>query len=361
MKAEKRHELQTNVVADWLGKNVQAIQPYLKGLTLVVALVAVIAVALWYNVGRRKAESGAASQAYITAVASRDPKALEQVSEDHAGTAAGLWAKVAAADIELSNGIDLMYTNREEAKETLSDAEKLYNAVEAGASAYPTLRNRARFGLAQTHESLGELDKAKKFYAQVKGQNHDPTLARVAARSYDRLAEPSSEGWYAEFLSHEPKPVGDIIPPPTGPAANLELPESFDRLSDVPDITLPPAETDPADESTPAAETALPEAGNTPATTTDPQETPATTSDDAASNDAASNDAAPDDAASDDAAPDDTAPGETTGTPAAEETPSAKGPDGAETPAATESPADDSEPSAPAPADADNSTPEKAN
>ncbi|MEX0819853.1 MAG: tetratricopeptide repeat protein [Pirellulaceae bacterium] len=282
MKTDRRHELQTNVLADWIGKHIEQSQGYAKTVLAVILLVAAAAIAGVFLTKDQAARSQASWSQFFQAFGERDPEALEVVASAHQGTTAGLWARLAQADLKLSEGIGDLYTNRDNAKKNLAEAERNYLTV-AQAAKEKLLRERAWFGLGQVYESLAEVEKAKEFYGKLVSSSPTSALAKEAQQRTDALSDPSIAKWYNWFANQTPRPPA--IPGGPGDGLGLpNLPSDLGDLSDRPDLSLPglPPVT-PDSEATPLA-TDAPESGpelNSPA----PASAPAPTEDDAATPD----------------------------------------------------------------------------
>ena len=81
MKAERRHELQTNALADWLAKTIQKVQPHANTILIGALLVIVAIVAVVMLSGRSSGRSDGAWNEYFQATIYEDPeKRLKDVS-----------------------------------------------------------------------------------------------------------------------------------------------------------------------------------------------------------------------------------------------------------------------------------------
>lgn len=238
MKSQHRHELQTNELADTLGVYMQRIQPYARQIGLgILAVLLVIVVGIYLN-NQRLARAGAGWSDYFQAFAQRDPKALGEVARLHSGNPAALWAEQAAGDILLATGAGQMFSDRKEAETSLRSAEKHYKAVEQAAARHPMLLNRARYGLAQTYETLADVEKARSYYEKVSQAEGDSSLGRDAKGRFEDLSQNSTERWYAWFERQEP-------PQPETGAGGLDpnVPDDLDVLPNRPDLSFPGSST----------------------------------------------------------------------------------------------------------------------
>ena len=263
MKSERRHELQTNYLADHLGTAVSTSKPYASYVIggVIVALFAALAYGL-YSSQVAKAGSAAWGDYYFN-IGTGDAEIFQQVAQDHSGTTAALWSKQAWADNKLLEGLDLIYVERPAAEEAVNKAIDAYQEV-LSKTYESDLKTRAAMGLAQSYETIGKLDDATKHYKQVAASSQDG----FAAMANNRLAWiTSGEGksfyeWFATVKS--------------SPATKPNIPTDLSRPPVVPDISFKDMPQAPEGKAAPAGEpAAFPTAPATPAATTPPAATPA--------------------------------------------------------------------------------------
>lgn len=270
MKTQRRHELQTNTLADHLGQYLLQIEPYTKQILLgIVAVLAIVAAWMYFS-AQRQAQSAVGWNDFFGAFAEHNSDGLEEVAKLHHDSNAALWASLTAADIKLAQGAGRLYSDRKEAVKSLEAAEKLYLDVEKRADSQKLLLRRAQFGLGQTYESLSDVKKARQYYEIVGKEAPDSALGKAAKKRFDALSQKPTEEWYAWFEKAEPPP------PPRDPNLDSPVgPGGLDLSPDRPDLSFPGSEvskalTTPAPEEGPSLEPAA------PATT--PSEKPADTS-----------------------------------------------------------------------------------
>src|SRR5262245_39969378 len=166
MKAEKRHELEQNELADWLGEQIEAAKPYGPTIGIVLiggALAILLAV---YLLGAGGTASARAWSSYFAALNDRDPElSLEAFHKEMPNTPASLWALQSVGDMNLARGSMALFSDREEAKKLLDKAEVAFKRVEAETND-KMLRTRARLSLGKLYESLCRPEDAKKWYQQ---------------------------------------------------------------------------------------------------------------------------------------------------------------------------------------------------
>ncbi|MCO6456361.1 MAG: hypothetical protein J5I93_13765, partial [Pirellulaceae bacterium] len=219
MKTERRHELQTNQLADWLGRNLEGIQPYFKSIVAVGLLLLAALFGYLIITSSQTSRLGNSWAAFLAAFGQRDAKQLDRVAESNQGTVAGLWARQSLADIKLASGSSQMYQDRDAAAEDLEAAAKAYRAVIEQAAQDAMLRQRALLGLAQASECLSiltrnesnnqkYLDEARQSYKQLAQDAAKTAIGQVAAKRLallENLSQSSTdqENWYLWLANQE--------------------------------------------------------------------------------------------------------------------------------------------------------------
>lgn len=213
MKSERRHELQHNVLADWIGQILDKLKPYsmaILGLALLVMLG--ISVYAWQT-KFSAATSAKAWGDFHLAFTSGEPSDLDDVAEKHPGTDVAHWAAVVAADVYLNQGCQELFSNKASASQELRKAVEHYKRV-LQESRVSALRERATFGLARAYEALagtrqseGELENAKKNYGEVVKTWPGGAYAAVATQRLEDLQRQDIKKFYDDFAAWEPKPA----------------------------------------------------------------------------------------------------------------------------------------------------------
>jgi tetratricopeptide (TPR) repeat protein len=243
MKAEKRHELEQNELADWLGEQIEAAKPYAPTIGIVLVGGAVAILLVIYLLGTGGAASARAWSSYFSAFNEREPEVpLEAFVKEMPGTPASLWAVQSVGDINLSRGAMQLFSDREEAKKSLDKAETALKRVEAETKD-PMLRTRARLSLGKVYEALCRPEEAKKYYEQVAEAEKDSAVGMVAQRAVKRLSDPREVELLAWFAEQKPR-----RPAPGAGAGGL--PGLPNDLPERPDLSLPGLGSGPADSGT---------------------------------------------------------------------------------------------------------------
>jgi tetratricopeptide (TPR) repeat protein len=209
-----------------------------------------------------------ASNQLVTAIQSFEPlKDFQATIDSHPGTQQATVAQLLLGEQLLRTGSDLLYTNKPEGTSNLGKAADAFVAVEASAKD-PMLRAWALYGLGRAHESLGELDRARKDYEQLMKDYPQSSLADDAEQHLKNLEKQSTKEFYDWFAKQDPrplamerepgkpgqKPVFDLSDPTSIPSSGeVKLPSSLDG-STTPGT--PPAEPMPTTEPAPSTEKA---------------------------------------------------------------------------------------------------------
>ncbi len=229
MKSKRRHELQTNELADQLGHWIDRVRPHVTTFLLIV-LAAVAVLVGWYYVSSSKEyEVAQAWRAYMFAGSNPQGdiiKELNMVADEFPDTQAGLWAALTAADVEAGRAVRLLFQEKATAETGLDDAIKSYERVLGSKAVKDSsmLQSRANFGLGQTLEAAGELDKAIEHYQAVVKVQADSSVAKIAQRRVERLSDSTTKKWYNWFENQKPAP-----PKPAAglsPENNLGMPST---------------------------------------------------------------------------------------------------------------------------------------
>ncbi len=275
MKTERRHQLQTNQLADQLGKTIESTKPYLKWIGIGVAAAIVLVLTVTFISHRQNVATGNAWAEYIQALSETDRQlALQDVATVYPGTAAATWAELAKADLNLGQGCQSIYQNKEEAEKLLNEAIEGYKSIVGSSPRDTFTAQRAQFGLGTAYETLGRLKEAREAYEEVLKRGETTAVARLAKEHLDLLKSDEVQAFYDWFVAQKSMP--------TGPGSGLpNLPGDLGELPDFPDLSIPGVATPPLTFPGSDGATTPPPAATDPATppptATDPAAPPATT------------------------------------------------------------------------------------
>lgn len=278
MKTERRHELQTNVLADWLGRQIEAIRPYTNIIIgVAVVLLVVIGVYSIWSAWSRSAAAQAWTEYFDVTLTDhyvRDKhenirqKALEAyrdqlrkekndpnyeltdgeqrlvdeelsdkldealrddvlaMARKYEGTNLGLFANMRAGDMALMSGLDSLFPNAgqprdfKRASELLDDAIRYYERALQQASDTMLVR-RLKFNLARAYESRaaqpggGQSGDLEKALGYYKELATGSDVFASAAREQVKALE-AENNVYSWFASTEASSPAASTPSPLG-------------------------------------------------------------------------------------------------------------------------------------------------
>ncbi|GIW98248.1 MAG: hypothetical protein KatS3mg111_1581 [Pirellulaceae bacterium] len=237
MKSERRHQLEQNTLADYLGKLLLGLRPLVPYAAAAVAIFVVGSVIYAiYSSSQLRSSSTAWSDFYFR-LADNEAASFEDMADMFPNTPAGRWARLRAADRKLQRGIQLLYSDRQEGAERIDQAITNYERVVESARE-PLLRAFAQFGLAKAHEALGELEEATTYYQLVVESPLPPSLKRYAAERLEFLNSPEGREFYAWFEEHAPQQQSPLSVPgvstPTSDEPTLQFSSPDESTSSVP-------------------------------------------------------------------------------------------------------------------------------
>ena len=228
MNNERRHELQQNDLAIYLDKINKSIEPYSRIIAVLVGVVLIGAIGMGFYNSEKSGQRSAATLQLMQASASQDAENLLSVSQAYAGTTAAEWAKLYQGEQYLSQGIQSLYQDRDNAEGLLSDAQAVFQT--AANSKDQVLRSRAHLGNARAAESLGNLDEAIEAYNEVIAVNESDAMVKKAEDRIKALSSPKTQAFLTWFADQNFAPADPSLPP--------SLPGA-DSLPGIPDLKLP--------------------------------------------------------------------------------------------------------------------------
>jgi len=267
MKTERRHELEKNQLADWLGHTITWCEDNARLLVGCVAGLLIIGAAFAMLSNRKEEREAKAWDSFFAARSgqSADTTALESIAKTDKDLFAGKLADITLADIALNQGLELMSTDREQAETHLTQARNHYSEVRKAGDEH--LQERAELGLARCYESMGQIDEAKAEYTKLKGRK-DGLYVDLATQKLAYLDKPATIAFAKWFRDQKPKPR----PAGTGFLNSGNL----DKMPPFPDGTAAaaPAATPSATPTATAAATPSASPSATPTETAKPSATP---------------------------------------------------------------------------------------
>lgn len=211
MKAEHRKELQTNVLADKLGRVLHNMREGPSRATWVVLSVVVLVVILglvWYYFWKSKEESTSALWLKWDNISSERELESFADSKDHQGTPQVRLARFQVARLKLQNGTRQLgdAESRDDAFKSIRAAAESYEKLYDESAETPVLQQEALTGAAKAHECLGDLRRAKELYERLADKFPDSTLGENAKKQLARLNDPAHAQDLAD-LANQYKPL----------------------------------------------------------------------------------------------------------------------------------------------------------
>ena len=274
MKSTRKHELQTNELADFLGRLIERGRPHGRAITYVALAVAVLVIVLVVLPAMRSSASPevAASAAFLEAQGAGDASALRNFLHGFPNSPQVPIAKMLLADrivSEVVRGSEMTGAGdiKARAPALLAEARDFY--VQA-ADASPRLAPMARLGQALVTVQQGDLDQGRKALEEI-GKAYPGSIAADLAKAHlEELA-----GYKPVQFSNEAPtmptrtsglPAGAPPPPVIGPPGLKAIPSATGEPKGTPATKVAPKPPEAKPAGTSKAEPKPPE--------TRPTETP---------------------------------------------------------------------------------------
>jgi tetratricopeptide (TPR) repeat protein len=206
MKSERRHELETNELANWLAKVIEAIKPYGNAILAVTLLVVVTGIIyVWWARQSAAKTSDGWTEYYQLLDKNSDPADFEELAQQYPETRLAHWSTAVAGDFRLAMGCNLLFVNKAAAEQELRRAADDYAMVRRN-SREPELQERAAFGLARAYEAQGDLKQAREYYQKVATDWPNGAFADESTRRLKNLERPATKAMYDRLAKYDPKP-----------------------------------------------------------------------------------------------------------------------------------------------------------
>jgi hypothetical protein len=195
MKAQHRKELQTNVLADRLGRFLQSAKEGPSRTTVVVWSLLLLAAAVflgWWGYSVYAKKENSAENREFEEAATRDQ--YKSIADKYPNTTAGRMALLQYARLASRDGLERLYAvlpdDRAAAKKSLEQARDAYDKLAKECKDSPLLAQESLLGAAKARESLGDFDGALKNYRELANNFKDSYLAKEADSRAEALEDP---------------------------------------------------------------------------------------------------------------------------------------------------------------------------
>jgi hypothetical protein len=212
MDGDRRHELEENDLAESTVAIVDRVRPHLRTIALAVGAV-VVGLGAWTVVSSQQAASrGQSWDACMVALSEGNPERLTDVIRRYPGSPAAQWSQLMMADAAIGEGTQLLFIDRERARQRLESAVGIYGGL---LSERPRglIAERAVFGMAKARESLGQLEEARRGYEAVVAEYPESAVRGIAENRIAALSRESTREWYDWFDGWKPAPAKPAEPP----------------------------------------------------------------------------------------------------------------------------------------------------
>ena len=196
MKAEHRKELQTNLLADRLGRAVQTLTHVPSRSTLIYLGLAALAVVLiltwrWFSASSEASSSERWRKLDEVVFGEQLDDFLKD--KEVQGTRQGLVARFKEARRLLQDGLRDLAAQKTRSTESIEKATQAYEALLKESLPAPLLQQEALWGAAKGYEALGNLDKARTYYERLTREHGNSARGKDAEKALARLDDPDNK------------------------------------------------------------------------------------------------------------------------------------------------------------------------
>ena len=205
MDGERRHELEDNDPAESTIALVDRIRPHLRTLAIAAAGLVAIVAAWTFTSAQQAATKSQSWDACMAALSEGNPDRLTDVIRRYPGSAASQWSQLMMADGAMAEGTQLLFADRERARQRLDSAIGIYTGLLAERP-LALIAERAVFGMAKARESLGQLEEARRGYEAILAEYPESAVRSIAESRIAALSRESTRQWYDWFDGWKPAP-----------------------------------------------------------------------------------------------------------------------------------------------------------
>jgi tetratricopeptide (TPR) repeat protein len=214
MKAEHRKELETNVLADQMGKAIEGIKegPTTTVWMILAGLVVALVLYLVWTMASTSAMNTNSRlwEEWSTLANASD---LEAFVKEHGRTTQGRLARFRLARQDLGQGIAGLgnVAQRKESLGRVRKAAEAYEQLVGETASLPLLQQEALLNAGKAYETLGEVERAMSFYRRLTRDHPGTAAASDAEAALKRIeANPKDVDLLKRFVQE--KPETDSLP-----------------------------------------------------------------------------------------------------------------------------------------------------
>jgi len=280
MRAERRHKLETNQLADWVGRSAETARPFWPWVIAALGVLAVVVVGWNLWTARANAAQVRSWQEFLGARAkmtqalatsnTADADEFLEIASRYPDSSVTPWAKLYAADVYYHNGMAELFKNRDAATAMLARAQRTYEEVSKSSVARgPLIGSWAMRGEAGSLEAQGKVPQAIEKYQEVEKRWPTPgtdtpdyrrsLIGEAAAERVESLKQAWAKDFYADLEKAKITPAksSEKAPPSEpsnpvfpGPGASDVLPPGHPPIG--PSSTESGPKSEPKDIATPS-------------------------------------------------------------------------------------------------------------
>ena len=205
MKAQHRKELQTNVLADSLGRFLKSFKSGSNNNLYTVVLVGLLAVGLYlaYNHFRRTSTDKEAT-AWMALDGATTETDLKKVADQNGDTIQGRLARLGRVRMLQRQGEGKLFSEgHKKALEDLEEARGLYDKLAGELRDTPVLAQEALLGSAKANECLGKFDQAREKYQALVKDYPDSVAAKKVQEALGKDEAEQERLWQERVEFHK--------------------------------------------------------------------------------------------------------------------------------------------------------------
>ena len=261
MKAEHRHELKTNELAEWLGNLPQWTKENLKTIIYVTVLIVVVAGLYFYKKYEKdvvavenktsftnaliqlpgakmqtmRSQSQGIDTSYIFIQIADNLESFAQKEKNNNMVALALIKQAEALRMELHYRLEA--GSRRETATQIEKTKAIYTRALAKAADNSSLAAAAQFGLGLCEEELGNFDSAKEIYCGI--AKNDKFQSTIAAAQAKQRIETLDDYKQKIVFKKAPKPM-PVMPQLDTKTEMSKVPMPVDLETEIPELTETP-------------------------------------------------------------------------------------------------------------------------